>query len=56
MSMRVMLGVMLGFVFYMMNQLFGPITLVYQFPPILAAFMPSLVFLCVMMVLLTVGV
>lgn len=52
MSVRIIGGVLLGFVFYMMNQLFGPITLVYQFPPILAAIIPTGVFLMVAVILL----
>lgn len=52
MSMRMMLGIFIAFAFYMMNQLFGPITLVYQFPPILCALLPSLIFLGLMLGLL----
>ena len=44
MGVRIIAGVLIGFVFYMMNQLFGPITLVYQFPPFYAAVIPTLVF------------
>ncbi|MDP1573588.1 MAG: LPS export ABC transporter permease LptG [Coxiellaceae bacterium] len=51
-SSRVMLGVMLGVVFYTVSRLFGPITIVYQFPPFLAALMPMLAFLAVALVLL----
>lgn len=43
-SYRVMLGVILGVVFYTVNQLFGPITVVYEFPPFLAALMPTFAF------------
>lgn len=43
-SYRIMLGVMLGVVFYSVNQLFGPITIIYDFPPFVAALMPTLVF------------
>ena len=42
----------IGFLFYMLNQLFGPITLVYQFPPLLAAIIPTFLFLFITMILL----
>lgn len=41
---RVVMGAMLGVVFYSVNRLFGPITVVSQFPPLLAALMPAVVF------------
>jgi lipopolysaccharide export system permease protein len=45
MGLRLLTGVMLGFGFYILNQLFGPLSLVYSsFPPILAASLPSLLF------------
>lgn len=49
---RILMGVILGFGFYMLNQLFGPISLVYQFPPILAAIMPTFIFLGIFLLLL----
>ena len=52
MSVRMMLGIFIAFTFYMMNQLFGPMTLVYQFPPIFCALLPSLIFFVVMVGLL----
>ncbi len=52
MGSRVLMGVILGFGFYMLNQLFGPISLVYQFPPILAAATPTLIFLVIFLALL----
>ena len=52
MGVRIMGGVLVGFIFYMMNQLFGPITLVYQFPPFLAAVMPTCIFFVISAVLL----
>ena len=51
-SSRIVMGVMLGVIFYTVSQLFGPITIVYQFPPFLAALMPMLTFLVVAIVLL----
>lgn len=52
MGLRMIGGVVVGFVFYMLNQLFGPITLVYQFPPLLAAIIPTTLFLCIAVLLL----
>ncbi|MBN1684066.1 MAG: LPS export ABC transporter permease LptG [Gammaproteobacteria bacterium] len=44
-GLRIVTGVLVGFVFYLTNQFFGPLSLVYQFPPILGAALPSLLFL-----------
>ncbi len=44
MGVRIVAGVAVGFVFYMLNQFLGPVSLVYQVPPVLAAVMPVLVF------------
>lgn len=44
MGFRIMMGVIVGFGFNMLNQFFGPITLVYQFPPLFAAAMPTVLF------------
>ncbi len=52
MGFRVMTGVIIGFGFYMLNQFFGPITLVYQFPPWLAALTPTVLFLIAYVILL----
>jgi lipopolysaccharide export system permease protein len=52
MGFRVMAGVIIGFGFYMLNQFFGPITLVYQFPPLLAAALPTLLFMLAYVILL----
>jgi lipopolysaccharide export system permease protein len=45
MGLRMLVGVIIGFAFYMLNRLFGPITIVYQFPPLLAALTPTMLFL-----------
>ena len=42
MGARIVLGVIIGFGFYVTNQVFGPISLVYEIPPALGALMPSL--------------
>jgi len=52
MGFRIMTGVIIGFGFYMLNQFFGPITLVYQFPPLLAAAFPTVLFLIAYAILL----
>ena len=45
MGLRLLTGIMLGFGFYILNQLFGPLSLVYAtFPAALAASLPSVVF------------
>ncbi len=44
MGLRLVAGVIVGFSFYILNQLFGPISLVYMFPPILAAIVPVTLF------------
>ncbi|GIU45591.1 LPS export ABC transporter permease LptG [Shewanella algidipiscicola] len=44
MGARVLLGVIAGFSFYICNEIFGPMTLVYGLPPILGAITPPLIF------------
>jgi lipopolysaccharide export system permease protein len=44
MGFRITMGILIGFGFYMLNQLFGPISMVYQFPPWLAAILPTIMF------------
>lgn len=44
MGLRIMTGVIVGFSFYILNQFFGPTSLVYQFPPLIAALLPTLLF------------
>lgn len=44
MGARIILGIVTGFVFYMANQIFGPIALVYRLPPIAGALLPSVLF------------
>lgn len=43
MGLKLLLGIVVGFTFYILNQLFGPISLVYQLPPLLAALSPTLI-------------
>lgn len=44
MGARVIMGVLTGFGFFIANEIFGPLSMVYQFPPIVGAALPSLVF------------
>lgn len=44
MGSRVIMGVLTGFGFFVTNQVFGPLSLVYQLPPFLGALLPSAVF------------
>jgi len=44
MGLRLVSGVVVGFSFYMLNQFFGPFSLVYNVPPFVAALLPSLLF------------
>ncbi|MGI5309017.1 LPS export ABC transporter permease LptG [Rheinheimera sp. WS51] len=45
MGARVIMGILTGFAFYMTNELFGPIALVYQLPPVVGAILPSSLFI-----------
>ncbi|WP_099319761.1 LPS export ABC transporter permease LptG [Erwinia amylovora] len=44
MGMRVVTGISFGFLFYVLDQIFGPLSLVYNIPPILGALLPSAAF------------
>jgi lipopolysaccharide export system permease protein len=47
MSARILTGIIVGFIFYMLNQFIGPITLVYQWPAWVAGALPTLLFLLI---------
>ena len=47
-----MSGIIVGFVFYMLNQFLGPIALVYQWPGWIAGVLPMLFFLLIYAILL----
>lgn len=49
---RVLSGVIFGFAFYLSNEVFGPMALVYQLPPFFGAIAPSFVFAGVTLYLL----
>ena len=44
MGARVIMGVLTGFGFFILNEVFGPISLVYQLPPFFGALLPSVLF------------
>lgn len=52
MGLRLLLGIVVGFLFYLLNQFFGPLSLVFQLPPFLAALMPTLLFAIIGFILL----
>lgn len=52
MGARIILGVMTGFGFYIANEVFGPLSIVYQVPPFWGAILPSMLFAGVAMQLL----
>ncbi|MBU2115512.1 MAG: LPS export ABC transporter permease LptG [Gammaproteobacteria bacterium] len=45
MAARVLMGILTGFGFYMANEVFGPMALVYQLPPLAGAILPSMLFI-----------
>lgn len=53
MGARVILGILTGFSFFLVDRIFGSLALVYQMPPLLGAFIPTLVFSLIAMRLLT---
>lgn len=52
MGARILSGVIAGFTFYISSEFFGPLSLVYNIPPVFGAVMPSVVFLSVALMLL----
>lgn len=44
MAARLLIGIVIGFLFYTLNQFFGPFSMVYQLPPLWAASLPVLFF------------
>lgn len=51
MGSRILIGIIIGFIFYIMNQLLGPLAIVYQLSPIVAALIPAIIFVGVCVVL-----
>lgn len=52
MGVRVVTGISFGFLFYVLDKIFGPVSLVYGLSPILGAILPSLLFLTLSIYLL----
>ncbi len=52
MGVRVVTGISFGFLFYVLDQIFGPLSLVYSMPPILGALLPSMLFLLISLYML----
>lgn len=52
MGARLLMGILFGFGFYVANEVFGPISLVYEVPPVIGALGPSLMFIGVALFLL----
>ena len=44
MGARIIMGVLTGFGFFIANEVFGPLSLVYNLPPIIGAILPSILF------------
>lgn len=53
MGVRILTGCVLGFTFYLLNQFFGPFSLIYQVPPLLGASVPTAAFFVLALILLS---
>ncbi|MFT8211708.1 MAG: LPS export ABC transporter permease LptG [Symbiopectobacterium sp.] len=49
---RIVTGISFGFLFYMLDKVFGQLSLVYGLPPVLGALVPSLLFMVISLLLL----
>ena len=49
---RLLVGILVGFIFYMINNFMGEVALIFNIPPLLAAASPCLVFLLVYLILI----
>lgn len=52
MGARLLLGVVIGFGFYLLNQFFGPFSMVFHLPPFFAAAIPTVIFAIACVILL----
>lgn len=52
MGARILSGVIAGFTFYISSEVFGPMSLVYNIPPVIGALTPSLIFLAIAIMLM----
>lgn len=44
MGARVIMGILTGFLFHVSNEMFGPMSIVYELPPVMGALVPSILF------------
>lgn len=44
---RIVTGICFGFLFYVVNEIFGPMSLVYSVPPMIGALIPSILFILI---------
>lgn len=51
MGFRILIGITIGFIFYTLNQLLGPLAIVYQLSPLVAALIPAIIFIIVCVLL-----
>lgn len=49
---RIMTGIFFGFAFYMLNQFFGPLAMLYQVRPFYAAILPLVIFLLIYVIMM----
>lgn len=49
---RLVIGISFGFLFYLLNHVFSPLSLVYSIPPVIGALLPSMLFLLLSMYIL----
>lgn len=47
MGIRIIVGIFIGFLFYVLNKIFGSLSVVYKIPPVIGALLPSILFLLV---------
>ena len=50
-AIKLVIGLGLGFIFYIVDQFFGPVTIVYNLPAFLGAFIPCLIFFFILILL-----
>ncbi len=52
MGMRILTGISCGFIFYLLDKIFGPLSLVYHIPAVMGALLPGMLFLVISIYLL----
>lgn len=51
-SMRLFVGALVGFVFYILNQIFGTLSIVYAIPAIFGSILPTIIFLIISIIII----